>query len=72
MSYCYDVMARAWETMRLQLPAETRDSALALDFTMLIQEMHEANHKLKDAINHDERVTSVARRIDHGRPNRDS
>lgn len=65
MSYCYDVMERAWETLRQQLPEEVRDSELAARFGFLISDMHEANHRLKDAINHDERVHSSARRLDN-------
>ena len=64
MSYCYDVMERAWETLRQQLPDGVRDGELAVRFGFLIAEMHEANHRLKDAINHDERVTRAARKID--------
>ena len=67
MSYCYDIMERAWETLRAQLPPETRDGELAVRFGFLIAEMHEANHRLKDAINHDGRVTRAARRLDNPR-----
>lgn len=65
MSYCYDVMARRWEELRLQLPAETRDGEVAVRFGFLIDEMHEANHRLKDAINHDGRVSRAARNLDN-------
>jgi hypothetical protein len=58
-------MSRTWETLRQQLPDETRDSELAVRFGFLIDEMHEANHRLKDAINHDHRVTNSARRLDN-------
>src|SRR5262245_51632446 len=64
VSYCYDTMSRAWETLRQQLPAEVRDGELAVRFGFLIDEMHEANHRLKDAINHDHRVTRAAQRLD--------
>ena len=65
MSYCYDVMSRTWETLRQQLPAEVRDGELAVHFGFLIDEMHEANHRLRDAINHDTRVTHAARRLEN-------
>ena len=65
MSYCYDVMARAFETLRQQLPQGVRDGATATRFGFLIEEMHEANHRLGDAINHDERVAAAARRLDN-------
>ena len=64
MSYCYDVMTKAWETLRQRLPAEVRDAEVAVCFGFLIDEMHEANHRLKDAINHDNRVTRTASRLD--------
>ncbi len=47
-------------------PATGRaEGELAVRFELLINEMHEANHKLKDAINHDDRVTRAARRLDN-------
>lgn len=63
MSYCYDVMSRAWVTLREQLPAEARYGEAATRFEFLIEEMHEANHRLKDAINHDDRVQAAAQRL---------
>lgn len=64
MSYCYDVMSKAWARLQAQLPEEVRDSEEALRFGFLIEEMHEANHRLRDAVNHDARVTKVARKLD--------
>jgi len=64
VSYCYDVMSKAWAQLQAQLPQEVRDGELATRFGFLIEEMHEANHRLRDAINHDERVSKVARKID--------
>lgn len=64
MSYCYDVMAKAWAQLRERLPADVRDGELAMRFEFLIEEMHEANHRLRDAINHDDRVTKQARKLD--------
>jgi len=64
MSYCFDTMSRVWEQLRLQLPPETRDGALAVRFGFLIDEMHEANHRLRDAINKDERVHRAARNLE--------
>jgi len=40
-------------------------------FEFLINEMHEANHKLGDAINKDERVTRYARKLDELMGDRD-
>ena len=57
-------MAKTWEMLRQELPTETRDSALSARFGFLIDEMHEANHRLKDSLNHDAGVTSAARRLD--------
>lgn len=64
MSYCYDVMSRAWEMLRQDLPPGVRDGELSFRFEMLISEMHEANHRLRDAINHDSQVHDSARKID--------
>lgn len=64
MSYCYDTMAKAWANLAEHLPEEVRHGELAVRFGFLIDEMHEANHRLKDAINKDPRVTNYARRLD--------
>jgi hypothetical protein len=57
-------MAKAWAQLRERLPADVRDGELAMRFEFLIEEMHEANHRLRDAINHDDRVTKQARKLD--------
>ena len=64
MSYCYDVQAKAWAILREKLPADVQDSELAIRFGFLIDDMHEANHRLKDAINKDDRVHHCARNLD--------
>jgi len=64
MSFCYDTMSKAWATLEQHLPQEVRDGEVATRFGLLIEEMHEANHRLKDAINHDGRVTAQARKLD--------
>lgn len=64
MSHCYDVMEKAWAKLAEQLPADVRHGELAVRFGFLISEMHEANHRLRDAINKDDRVTRCARRLD--------
>jgi hypothetical protein len=58
VSYCYDVMERVWDDLQSKLPPEVRDGRVAMEFGFLIGEMHEANHRLKDAINKDPRVSS--------------
>ena len=65
MSYCYDVMEKAWAHLAEHLPAEVRHGETAIRFEILIGEMHEANHRLRDAINKDDRVTRYARRLDN-------
>lgn len=67
MSFCYDVMERKWEELRAQLPAEVKDGEVAVRFGFLIAEMHEANHRLRDAINHDHRVTRAAQQLDNAK-----
>lgn len=65
MSYCYDVMSKVWAQLQAKLPEADRDGETALRFGFLIDEMHEANHRLKDAINHDARVTKAATKLDN-------
>ena len=64
MSYCYDTMSRAWAKLRAKLPEETQGSEVAMRFEFLIEEMHEANHRLRDAVNHDAAVSNCASRLD--------
>lgn len=64
MSYAFDTLSRAWETLRQKLPPEEQDSMLATRFGFTLEELHEANHRLKDAVNHDGRVTEHARMLD--------
>ncbi len=64
MSYCYDTMEKAWATLAERLPEDVRHGELAVRFGFLIAEMHEANHRLNDAINKDARVTHYARKLD--------
>lgn len=61
MSYCFDVLASAYER---HIRPHVKDEELAYRFKALLEEMHEANHRLKDAINHDGRVTHYARKLD--------
>ena len=64
MSYCYDVMSKAWAELEQHLPADVRHGELATRFNFLINDMHEANHRLGDGINKDPRVTKSARNLD--------
>lgn len=64
MSYSYDVLSRVWSRLRDKLPKDVADSEEAIRFGFLIEEMHEANHRLGDAINKDRRVSSQASRLD--------
>lgn len=63
MSYAFDVASRAWETLRQQLPEDQRDGKLATRFGFLLEQMHDANHRVGDAINKDIHVTAEARRL---------
>ena len=71
MSYCYDTMQKAWGILRNDLPPDVRESELAVRFEFLMSEMHEANHRLNDAINKDDRVTRYARKLDQVMETRD-
>lgn len=64
MSYCYDVMSKAWATLAEHLPPDVRHGETAVRFEFLMNEMHEANHRLRDAINKDVRVTKCASNLD--------
>lgn len=63
MSYAFDILSGAWERLKQELPQEHRDGEIAMRFGFLLEELHDANHRLKDAINHDARVTADARRL---------
>jgi hypothetical protein len=64
MSYCFDVSARVWATIREKLPQEARDSEVVMRFEFLLEELHECDHRLRGRINQDNRVTKVARKLD--------
>lgn len=64
MSYAFDTLSRAWSLLQQQLPQEHRDGEIAMRFGFLLEEMHDANHRLNDGINKDGRVTADARRLD--------
>jgi hypothetical protein len=64
MSYCYDTMSKAWAMLENALPENVKAGEVAMLFGFLIEEMHEANHRLKDAINHDKLVTRCAHALD--------
>ena len=64
MSYAFDVIDRAWADLRKSLPEEQRNGELATRFGFMLGELHDANHRLGDAVNHDARVTAKARRLD--------
>lgn len=64
MSYAFDTLSRAWEMLKQELPQDTRDGEIAMRFGFLLEGMHDANHRLKDAVNHDARVTADARRLE--------
>jgi len=57
-------MAKAWATLAAKLPQHVQDSEVATRFGLLIEEMHEANHKLGDAINKNHQVARQAAKLD--------
>lgn len=61
MSFCYDVLERVFAH---HIKPQLKDSEISMRFEMLLSEMHEANHRLRDAINKDEGVNRVARKLD--------
>lgn len=64
MSYAFDTLSRAWELLKQELPAEHRDGVVAMRFGFMLEELHDANHRVNDAINKDSRVTADARRLE--------
>ncbi len=64
MSYAFDILSGAWALLKQELPEEHRDGAVATRFGFLLEELHDANHRVNDAINKDARVTADARRLE--------
>lgn len=64
MSYAFDTLSRAWALLQNELPPEHRHGEVAMRFGFLLEELHDANHRVNDAINKDNRVTADARRLD--------
>ena len=64
MSHSFDVQNRAWNLLREKLPEDVRFSEVAIRFEFLMESIHEANHRISDAINKDARVTRSAQRLD--------
>lgn len=64
MSFAFDTLSKAWAVLREKLPQDVRSSELTMRFEFLLEELHEANHRLNDAVNKDPRVTSLAVRLD--------
>lgn len=63
MSYVFDTLSQAWNLLREQLPPETRDGEMATRFGFLLEELHDANHRLNDAVNKDGRARKDALRL---------
>jgi len=64
VSYAFDILSSAWARLKQELPPEHRDGEIAMRFGFMLEELHDANHRLKDAVNHDARVTADARRLE--------
>jgi hypothetical protein len=64
MSYVFDTFSRAWARIRAALPETARGTEVTMRFEFLLEELHEANHRLKDAVNKDGRATRYAQRLD--------
>jgi len=63
VSYSFDILSGAWEGIKAKLPQEDRDGEVAMRFGFLLEELHDANHRLNDAVNKDARVTADANRL---------
>lgn len=64
MSYAFDILSGAWSLLKEELPQGCRDGEIAMRFGFLLEELHDANHRVNDAINKDSRVTADARRLE--------
>ncbi len=64
VSYCFDILAKSWARLESKLPVEVRDSEEAARFGLLLEELHEANHRLGDSVNKDQRVRRQASKLD--------
>lgn len=60
MSYSFDVAQRA----RAAMEPDIKDDVLKTRFRLLLESMHDANHKVDDAINRDSQVRRQAAAID--------
>lgn len=64
MSYVFDTLSKAWARTRAKLPADVQGTEVVTRFEMLLEELHDANHRLHDAVNKDERCRRFAERLD--------
>lgn len=72
MSYCYDVMRSVFEGHIAPLLRKEGKEELSMRFSMLIEDMHSANHNVPspdgvfkgDGINKDHAVSRSARELD--------
>jgi hypothetical protein len=64
VSYSFDVLSGAWALLKQSLPQAQRDGEVAMRFGFLLEELHDANHRLHDVVNKDARVTADARRLE--------
>ena len=61
MSYVFDVLEGAF---RYEIAPSVKDHGLVSRFEFLLHSIHEANHRLGDAINRDSRVVKDATELD--------
>ncbi len=70
MSYIFDIIGMIW---REKISNQIHDERLALLFGEVLEEMHDANHRLKDVVNHDTdlclKVKNLADYVRQTRPN---
>lgn len=63
MSYCFDTISRIYRD-KIEKLVEKEDPQLAMMFSMLLDEIHSANHRVKDALNKDSQLCSAVRELD--------
>lgn len=64
MSYVFDKTMSVWGRHVRPLVVKDGKEMLALYFESVLESFHDANHRLKDAVNHDAEVNRAIRELD--------
>lgn len=64
MSYVFDTLSSVWSKHIRPLVVNAGKEPLAFEFEALIEELHDANHRLNDAVNRDGAASKAARNLE--------